>query len=447
MHFLTSSLVEKARLASWWHLASQLPRRRWLSGGGIFYLIVLGHTGCSGVSDDSPTPEPSLEPTPTLEVTVEVGAPQLLPDVEPRSFALEYTVTVGNYSFGVAYMGTEAGLFRLDQTLDEGSSRLEVYAGETSQTPTLHIRHLARRAEGLLVLADEGLYYTQQGALFRSPLSEMLEPSSLNGLVSVGEGTQEQVYFAASEGLLRWQNDQLEWLTLPGLTPPLEQVAANLSTLWVVAAEGLAEVSLSTGEVRLLAEHIQQPTQLVMYDQQLFVASEQGLWERHSGAAWTLHTLSGSSPGIPVKQVAFDANGRVLALTEQGLFRLTLLTSEGPSLERLASPEQVHDASTLSINGIGDVWLGAGQQLIQLPLGTPIGFEAQISPIFAQQCAYCHADGSAAPKHDFTQYDEVMAMVDDILQRIYTGNMPSGGALPTEQLEVIVQWEDGGLMP
>lgn len=413
----------------------------------ISILMLLGQTGCSGVSDASPTPEPSLEPTPTLEVTVEVGAPQLLADESPHAFALESTVTVGNYSFGVAYMGTEAGLFRLDQTLDEGGSRLEVYAGETSQTPTLHIRHLARRTEGLLVLADEGLYYTQQGALFRSPLSDLLEPSSLNGLVSVGEGTQEQVYFAASEGLLRWQNDQLEWLTIPGLTPPLEQVAANGSTLWVVAAEGLAEVSLSTGVVRLLAEHVIQPTQLALYDQQLFVASEQGLWERQSEVAWTLHTLSASTTGIPVKQVAFDANGRVLALTEQGLFRLTLFTSEGTTLERLASPEQVHAATTLSVDGIGDVWLGAGEQLLLLPLGAPIGFDSHISPIFAQQCAYCHADGSAAPKHDFTQYDEVMAMVDDILQRIYTGNMPSAGPLPTEQLEVIVQWEDGGLLP
>lgn len=409
--------------------------------------LLLGHAGCSDGPDTSPTPEPSPEPTPTLEVVITEQAPLPLTDVEAQRFALEPSVTVGNYSFGVAYMGTDAGLFRLDQTLTEGSSRLDVYAGAEAQAATLNIRRLARRAEGLLVLADEGLYYTQQGALFRSPLSDVLEVSTINGLAVVGEGEQEQVYFATTEGLLHWQDEQLEWLSVPALTPPLEQVAATASTLWVVAAEGLAEVSLSSGGVRLLAAKVARPTQLALYEQQLFVANAQGLWMRESEQAWTLSTLSGSATGIPVQQVAFDPSGRVLVLTQQGLLRLTLDAAEGTLLERLASPEQVQGATALSVNGIGDVWLGAGAQLIRLPLGTPIGFASHVSPLFAQQCAYCHTDGSAGPKHDFTHYDEVMAMVDDILQRIYTGNMPSGGALPTEQLEVIVQWEDGGLLP
>lgn len=176
--------------------------------------------------------------------------------------------------------------------------------------------------------------------------------------------------------------------------------------------------------------------------------------------------------------VAFDDEGRLLALTPEAIYRedaegalVEIYASEGAGLLGLAaapgrvwfsdgtiaglvdpdgvalSPEgALPDGAVISGSPTGDVWVIAGGALSRLALdigtdGARQAWEADIEPIFEKACTPCHLPGGTAPVH-LSTYDAWETHRTSLKQRVLEKKdmPPQGFELSDDDRKAIGDW-------
>lgn len=77
-----------------------------------------------------------------------------------------------------------------------------------------------------------------------------------------------------------------------------------------------------------------------------------------------------------------------------------------------------------------------------LALDGPVTYFGGIRDVVASQCLACHGMNGQAPV--LTTFALVRKAIDDVIQEVEAGTMPTGGALPPEQSGLFRLWKDGG---
>ena len=319
-------------------------------------------------------------------------------------------------------------------------TRLEAQDSTGATVSTGAIRAIVRREEGLLIAADEGIFYTEGDLVIRSPLTDVLADLDVLDLSSTGQGDAETVWVVALEGLYRVTSAALEMLEIPELTALPTAVGALDQVILLAVDDALIELDPVT-LVPVTLPDVGPVAKIRVVGTEAWIATGSGLLRRDATGDYTRYTLSDAEAGEPVYDVAVDYAGRAIATSGPGVVRLDAGTLEG-----LYSAALLGNAPAIALDTTGNVWLG-GSALTGLLIGEPIGFEATIAPIFATNCNGCHLHGTAAPAHDFTDYTEVMAMVQEILQRVLSGQMPPGAPLEDYEYDALELWSETGMNP
>lgn len=412
------------------------PVLRLLSAGSLL-------ASCAPETQETPTPAPvetvahEIFDGPTAE-TLEISAPSTVPLLKA--------------SGGDVYLGTDSGLYRLEE---DGAVPVEYLpqAGEPGTTGAIQV--LARRESGLLVVAEQGIFHTYGQNLLYSPLSAAFTGQTIHDVAvsteasGSGNDTTEVVWVATAEGLFRATPEALEQVQLPVETTAATAVSAlpdpasNGDTrVWVAFAEGLFELEGESWHGVAAPATVER---FFTWEDTLYAATDAGLLVRPPGGGWQLHQGENASP-LKVAGIGVDAAGQALFSADAGVLRLDGGDPAAP-LTRLATAEQVGPQPPLALDVFGNIWLGSDTGVTGLMVGSPLSFAARVSPIFEMRCNACHLGGASAPAHDFTRWEEVEPMIETILQRVYTGQMPSTGPLPIEESDVIVQWDESGRNP
>lgn len=390
------------------------------------------------------TPEGEASPTPSL--TSVVLEPVFGDSPEVSAFAAEGELTAMASLEGDVYVGTKQGLFRLEA---DALVPVEVIAeaGEPDETGAIQL--VSRRADGLLVVGEQGLFHTYASYLVPSPLQatleEVLEGQALRALAAAGEGEDETLWLGTDGGLLRLQAGALERLSIPGATGAVQAVGATTTTVIATFDSGTFELQASSNAFTQLPP-LGQVNGIRARADQLYLATDQGLVVRDEAGAYWDYTFGADGSTGQVQDVAFDVEGNPVVLDALGLLRLTQNDPQG-----ILAAEAGGKGEHLALDTLGNIWVGAandaGFTLTGVMVGQPVSFAQTVGPLFQARCDSCHLEGAYAPKHNFANYDEIMPIIDAVLERVFTGNMPSTGALPPEEFEAVVLWNETGREP
>jgi hypothetical protein len=345
-----------------------------------------------------------------------------------------------------------------------GPELLEIVGDEPNlPLETGLVRAMARHSEGLLIAAENGLFFTSGAVLQLSSGNDALHPLGIEAMSSRvadddGDGTSETHLAILAGG----KAHELTSSSAGGAVSGAELVA------WTVEGEAGAPTAMLTQKDRVYLAfgarvyEINKATREafpLVFDigrvraigcgslacdegSLIYFASDQGLIERAPDGAYTRFSLAaeGEAPAA-VETFALDAG-------KQRLYALA-----GSSVLRVRSGERPDAVATLAAPGLprhvavdsfGDVWVGEGSSLRKLALGTPLSFATDVRPVMHEYCAGCHAGGTnGAPKLDFESYDAVKGLVDVMLKRVSEGTMPPityEKKLPKEKIQILEDW-------
>lgn len=84
------------------------------------------------------------------------------------------------------------------------------------------------------------------------------------------------------------------------------------------------------------------------------------------------------------------------------------------------------------------------------PITEQVKFITNVKPIVDANCVSCHSANGPASFKPLTNYDQVKANIDNILDRIQRpngdpGKMPQGGSLSQSQVNIFIKWKADGL--
>jgi len=178
---------------------------------------------------------------------------------------------------------------------------------------------------------------------------------------------------------------------------------------------------------------------------EIAAATDSGLLWRAADGTYRLFDV-----GAAVTGVAFSTNSvGFMALAGEAVVELV----SGAVTRSVYVGDADSPPRSLTVDTRGHAWVGDGEVLTGVMLGDIVGFDeegcAPSSPcgIMESHCGYCHLEGSAAPKHDFSKFAEAVALADDIIQRVSTGNMPLDATLPDPAYEALLTWYITGQNP
>lgn len=82
-----------------------------------------------------------------------------------------------------------------------------------------------------------------------------------------------------------------------------------------------------------------------------------------------------------------------------------------------------------------------------------VTYDANVKSIISANCVSCHSDGNSAAFRPLNTYDEVKdaVLTAGLLDRIQMQNsepgvMPQTGRMPQSKIDVILQWNEDGLL-
>ncbi|HZO12180.1 MAG TPA: hypothetical protein VFB62_02950 [Polyangiaceae bacterium] len=366
------------------------------------------------------------------ELAVVAGAPVFAAPPETLVVASEARISSLGVIEGAIVVGSDAGLLRVNETVLE-PVELVTLAGEPAQSGA--IVTLAARGDGVLALAENGLYYSYGARLVRSPTSSLVADLDVHTLDEAADGSLwlagAELYRVAA-ALERWPLDE----ELTAVRTLGDVVLAAGSELYEIHEEQIDSVPHAFGAVHAIARAA---------DGSAYLGTEVGLVARSVDGTYTQYPLSedGAAP-VPVTAVVHDEIGGTYAASALGLVRL----HQG-ELTGIAAGELAH---AMAVDRQGDVWLAEDQSLTALFVGTPVSFASEVLPIVAAKCAGCHGvPESGAPSIDWTDFATAVGWSDHMLDRIGdpASPMPPRNASPLSALEraLLVRWLENGTAP
>ncbi len=315
---------------------------------------------------------------------------------------------------------------------------VELIADADGPATTGAVHAFARRADGLLLSADAGLFHTFAGALLWSPASDALAGASALAVVRGDDG--EIVYAAMPDGLHRLSATAHERIAIPDESSAPSALAANSSVVLVAHGDRLYELALDDLTVREVPAELGSIDHATAAGERLIACGQGGLVVREADGSYVRHAGLG-----PVLALTADAYGIAYARIAGGIVRLD---PSGP-VGFAPAPSSAVGYVGLALDRDGHVWLGEGSALVRLATGKVVSFAADIAPILEARCATCHEDGERAPRRDFTDYDVVLALSEAIFTRISTGLMPPppNAGPDAAEYDLLVRWYAGERAP
>jgi len=395
-------------------------------------LIVGGLAGCGG--DDS------------LEVVE--GAPSIPSEAPARiSLTAAEDVTAIGAKGSRVVVGTQAGVYIVNEAGTELLS-LSVWsddpAAPTEPGPT---HAFGRRTENVLVAAEGGLFHTSGDKLLVSPASASVAGLGVASLAAEGAAENEKVWIGGAGGLYELKNGALTAWAIEGQSAAPNVITPDGALVFVAFGDKLYELDTAAGEAKLLPHSFGAIHAIARGAAgSVYVAADQGLFERRADGGYTQYTLSDGDPKAAWGAV-FDPKKGMFAVTAAGV----VLAQPGNAPVGVAAlPGTIAPAAgapAAAADDIGTVWIGAGKSLEGLKIGSTVAFEADVEPILANYCASCHATGAQySPKIDFSDYETTKQISTKMIQRISAGQMPpsSSPAMPAEAFDVLLRWEASG---
>ena len=82
------------------------------------------------------------------------------------------------------------------------------------------------------------------------------------------------------------------------------------------------------------------------------------------------------------------------------------------------------------------------------PITNVVKYESDVKAIIENNCISCHSATNSIP---FTNYNQVAAKIDNIINRIQRPSgdplkMPQGGSLSQNQIDIFIKWKADGLI-
>jgi len=336
---------------------------------------------------------------------------------------------------GVVHVAAGESLYQVSAS---GLIPVEVYweGGEPSSTGKIYA--MAARSESLLIAAENGIFHTYQWAVLQSPLSDVFEGKEIRHLASRGEGDGEEIFVGTEASLFRLTATSFEEIIFEeGQAGPSSLVALDEVVL-VAYGTTLYELDTEDWSYEVTADGFGTIHHLSGKGSTAVVACSEGLGVRSAEGAYQLYQGNPAEPTL----AALDSAGRPIGLAEDGLFRV----SEG-ALEGLVSISDSGENAHLAVDAFNNVWVGTSKLLTGWVVGEPLSFAETVGPLFSTKCNFCHLSGSGGPKHDFSQYEEVMAIQDTIFERVSLRQMPLGAPLLDEELQMVLDWYQSGVNP
>lgn len=382
----------------------------------------------------------SLETTLNLEtnalpLTVESTELEVT-TLTPQSWVVEMESDL----VGMAFDGEHLFVATAESVWRVGGDELYVleYVPEEGSPDSLGtIVALLERENGILVRTTEGLFENYEWALVFSPLNDAFDASlDVATLAEVGGATDLSLFVSTPSDVFYLSDTRFDRLILEdeGL---VASALATTSTGALIAGEaGLLDVTIESLEAQVgSTELFGTIASMAGRDGLVGIASTLGTFFRDGEGAY--HGL-GSAPALGT---AFDRAGRAIFLLEDSVLR-----SDTTQVETFGTWESEASPTAIGVDEFNHVWTFSGTQLTRWEVGNPLSFEESIAPVFESRCNGCHLEGTPGPKHDFSDYGEVFALQDSVLERVALGLMPPGG-LPSDELEMVLLWFQGGINP
>jgi hypothetical protein len=390
---------------------------------------------------------------PTLEIVPGAPAPPADAPETQHSTVEGYASAVGANASLVA-IGTTTGVY---EATPQGLTKLSV-VGDEPDLPmeTGAVRAIAPYAEGLLIAADNALFFTSGGVVQLSMGSEALHPLGISAItVRVADEDEDgdddiHLTLLGAEGVYELSGTALTEWTITGETGAPTAAFSQKDRLYVAYGDRAYEVDKPNETAYPLVFDIGSVSAIACDSlacdegSLLYLATDRGLVERGSDGGYSLFTLAAEGdPPVPAEAFAFDApRQRLYAVAGDWVLRVR--AGEIPEavaiLEKGAFPRRV------AFDKQGDMWALDGTGVTSFALGTPLSFATDIQPIMGEYCAVCHAEAKkGAPKIDFESYGPMVEHAAKVIERIADGSMPPPGyqKMPKEKFQLLQDWAVG----
>lgn len=381
------------------------------------------------------------------------GAP-VFSGEEPKSdaFSVEgYASAMASHGDEMA-LGTSTSVYEINAA---GPLLLNI-TGDEPDLPanTGAVRAMSAYEGGILVAAENGLFFAAKGKLGLSPGHSILHPLAITLLSAreaddEGDGTSEtHVLFIASDGAYEIENGQrVKWEVEGELGIP-RAVFGQKDRLYMAFEKNVYEIDKASKKAFPLGFDMGHVREIACNSRAceegsiLYFASDAGLFARSGDGAYFQYSLAAEGEGSPgVLGFALDAGKqRLYALSKGKLLRVR----DGEVPDYVASIDEASGAQKAAVDKVGDVWVAEGQALHRYGLGTPLSFATDIKPIMHEYCSECHAGGAkGAPVIDFENYDVAVQRIMVLLGRVKAQTMPPANyakKLPGEKIQIIEDW-------
>ncbi len=409
-----------------------------------------GSTSAGGAGGNSTGGSGGSVGPPTLEVVEGApAAPSRAPDT--KTYAVTgYASAVGANGPLVA-IGTTTDVY---QATPQGLVQLPI-VGDEPDLPqkTGTIRAIAPYGDGLLVAADEAIFYTTGDVLLLSKGNVDLHPlgiSQISARTADEDGddkSETYLTLIAGDGAYELFGTSLTKWTVDGESGAPTAAFAQKNRLYLAFGDRVYEVDKTSNTAYPLVFDIGSVSAIACDSlacdegSLLYFATDKGLVERGSDGGYSLYTLADKgSPGVPTETFAFDGGRqRLYAIAADWVLRV----KAGEVPEAVATFEKGDFPRRVAFDKLGDMWAGTSDAVQSFALGTPLSFEIDVKPIMHEYCAICHAGGiKGAPKIDFETHAKMVEFADVVIERVADGSMPPPGyqAIPKEKYQIILDW-------
>ena len=401
----------------------------------VFAILAISGCGNGVVSD--------------LPLVVVDGAPAI-PTYDPGGVSIDVNGDIAALGAKgsrllVGTSSTVYGLGDVVGTLEEVS----VWSDDPSVAATTGAVHaVGRRSTNVLVAADNGIFHTSGDKLLVSPASSNLASLGISSVAAESSASGERLWLATSSGLYDLSNGTLSKWTVEDEAGTPTIVATSGHLVFIAYGERLYELNSETKEAGLVP-HTFGTIHGIAHGAEgtVYVAADKGFFERGADGGYTQYTLSDSAEPAKVYAAVFDPKKGMFGMTSAGI---VLAQAGKPPSGVMPLPPSLSSATTIPLaaaDDIGNIWIGAGNKLEGLKLGSTLTFDADVVPVFRSYCGSCHIDGAQnSPLIKFEDYETVVALSAKINSRISAGQMPPASAtpMPAEAFEILLRWEASG---